>query len=348
MQPSAKKSTTVRSSARSSAQTRIERIRPVFGVLERAAPGLGSRWAWRLWCSPTRPSPGAVAKSRAAGLGEVLRLPIELPDWTGPRPVGRDGRTKPPLRTEIAVEVLGPADGPLVYLLHGWSGWRGQFAPIGRALAAAGYRAVLIDAPSHGDSDPGTLGPGLSVPPDFSFALIAAVARFGPAHTVIGHSLGGGCVALALVEGLEAERAVFLSPAADPIAFTRQLARMLGFGERIRTRMLERGRRRIGLDAAEFVVPPLAAGRTDLPPALIVHDRDDETVPAAAGRALAGSWRGSRMIETAGLGHNRLLRDETVIEAVVAFVAADVDDDADAAADATGPAHLKVRSHVGG
>ena len=105
----------------------------------------------------------------------------------------------------------------------------------------------------------------------------------------------------------------------------------------------------IASNAAEFVVPPLAAGRTDLPSALIVHDRDDETVPAAAGRALAGSWRGSRMIETAGLGHNRLLRDETVIEAVVAFVAAaGVDDDADAAADATGPAHPKVRSHVGG
>lgn len=317
MQAAPEKSTIVRSSA----QTRLDRIRPVFGALERAAPGLGSRWAWRLWCTPTRPSPAAVVKSRAAGLGEVLRLPIELPDWTGARPVGRDGRPKPPLRAEIAVELLGPADGPVVYLLHGWSGWRGQFAPIGRALAAAGYRAVLIDAPSHGDSDPGTLGPGLAVPPDFNFALAAAVARFGPAHAVIGHSLGGGCVALALVQGLKAERVVFVSPAADPIAFTRQLARMLGFGDRIRTRMLERGRRRIGLDAAEFVVPPLAAERTDLPPALIVHDRADPTVPVTAGRALAGSWRDARMIETSGLGHNRPLRDEAVIETVVAFVA---------------------------
>ncbi|WP_169739773.1 alpha/beta fold hydrolase [Actinospica robiniae] len=280
-----------------------------------------------------------MAKSRAAGTGEVLRLPVELPDWTGPRPVGRDGKTKPPLHAEIAVELLGPAGGPLVYLLHGWSGWRGQFAPIGRALAASGYRVVLIDAPSHGDSDPGTLGPGLSMPPDFTFALTAAVERFGPAHAVIGHSLGGGCVALALVEGLKAERVVFISPAADPIGFTRQLARMLGFGDRIRTRMLERGRRRIGLDAADFVVPPLAAGRTDLPPALIVHDRDDPTVPVAAGLSLAGSWRESRMIETAGLGHNRLLRDEAVIEAVVAFV----DDPR-----ATGPAGRKARSHVGG
>jgi pimeloyl-ACP methyl ester carboxylesterase len=321
-----KKSTIVRSSAgeradpRTRAQVRINRIRPLFGALERAAPGLGARWAWRLWCTPTRPSPAAVAKSRAAGMGEVLRLPIDLPDWTGSRPVGPDGRTKPPLRAEIAVELLGPQDGPLVYLLHGWSGWRGQFAPIARALADAGYRAVLIDAPNHGDSGPGTLGPGLAVPPDFSLALAAAVRRFGPAHTVIGHSLGGGCVALALVEGLEAERVVFLSPAADPVAFTRQLARMLGFGERIRTRMIERGRRRIGLDAAAFVVPPLAARRTDLPPALVVHDRDDPTVPVSAGRALAGSWRDARLIETAGLGHNRPLRESSVIETVVGFV----------------------------
>ena len=347
--------------AASAAQARMNRIRPVFGALERAAPGLGARWAWRMWCTPTRPNPEVVAKSRAAGLGEVVRLPALLPDWTGPRPAGPDGKPKPPLRAEFTVELLGPADGPVVYLLHGWSGWRGQFAPIGHALAAAGYRAVLIDAFNHGDSGPGTLGPGLAVPPDFSLALAAAAERFGPARAVIGHSLGGGCTALAVLDGLAAERAVFVSPAADPIAFTRQMARMLGFGERIRSRMVEHGRVRTGLDAAEFVAPPLAARRTDLPPALIVHDRDDPTVPVTAGRALAGAWRDSRMLETVGLGHNRLLRDAAVIEAVVAFVAgADADtkpgtgSDAASDGDVDGPesggeaANAQVCVHVGG
>ena len=319
MTSSPEKSTIVRSSTRPR-RTRIDQIRPVFRMLERLAPGIGGRWAWRLWCTPTRPSQEVVAKSRAAGMGEVLRLPTLLPDWTGPRPVGRDGRAKPQLRAEIVVEALGPADGPVVYLLHGWSGWRGQFAPIGRALAAAGYRAVLIDAPNHGDTGPGPLGPDRSVPLDFSLALAAAAERFGPARAVIGHSLGGGCAALSVLDGLATERAVFISPAADPIAFTRQLARMLGFGERIRTRMIEHGRRRTGLDAADFVVPPRAARRTDLPPALIVHDRDDPTVPVTAGRALAGAWGDARLVETSGLGHNRLLRDEAVIAAVVAFV----------------------------
>jgi pimeloyl-ACP methyl ester carboxylesterase len=218
------------------------------------------------------------------------------------------------------VELLGPADGPTVYLLHGWSGWRGQFAPIGRALAAAGYRAVLIDAPNHGDSGPGTLGPGLSVPPDFSLSLAAVAAHYGPAHAVIGHSLGGGCTALALLDGLPARRAVFLSPAPDPIGFTRHVARVLGFGERIRTRMIAHGGARCGLDISTFVIPPRAAGRTDVPPTLIIHDRDDRTVPVAVGRTLAAAWHGARLVETSGLGHNRLLRDEAVVEAVVAFV----------------------------
>jgi hypothetical protein len=76
----------------------------------------------------------------------------------------------------------------------------------------------------------------------------------------------------------------------------------------------------------------------------VVHDRDDPTVPVAAGRTLAGSWRTSRMIETAGLGHNRPLRDEAVIEAVVAFIA-----DADGAnAARSGAALAETCSHVGG
>jgi pimeloyl-ACP methyl ester carboxylesterase len=47
----------------------------------------------------------------------------------------------------------GPADGPLVLMLHGfpesWYSWRHQFAP----LAAAGYHAVAPDMRGYGKSD---------------------------------------------------------------------------------------------------------------------------------------------------------------------------------------------------
>lgn len=321
------KSTTVRSKRTQIAGREVGGeivwARRAFALLERTAPGLGARWAWRLWSTPTRPNEQAVERSRAGGTGEVRELTIELPDWTGRRPVHRDGTPKPPLRTRITVELLGPADGPVVCLLHGWAGWRGQFSPIARALAARGYRAVLIDAPNHGESGPGALGERRSLLPDFTLTLRAVAREFGPAYAVIGHSLGGGCAGLAVLEGLDARRVVLIAPAVDPVAFTKALAGMLGFGERIRTRMVGAMSRRIGHALEEFVLPGQAAARADLPEALIVHDREDPVVNIANGRALAAAWRGAELVETAGLGHNKILRDDAVVDRVTAFVAGD-------------------------
>jgi len=54
---------------------------------------------------------------------------------------------------ELNIAEQGPADGPLVLMLHGfpesWYSWRHQFAP----LAAAGYHAVAPDMRGYGNSD---------------------------------------------------------------------------------------------------------------------------------------------------------------------------------------------------
>jgi pimeloyl-ACP methyl ester carboxylesterase len=309
-------------------------IRPLFGVLERVAPAAGARLAWKLWTTPSEPSATAVARSREGGMGEVRTIRVELPDWTGRRPSRRDGSPKPPLTAALTVELLGPVDGPIVYLLHGWGGWRGQFAPIGRGLAARGFRVVLVDAPNHGDSGPGTLGPKTTLLPDFSRALEAVICATGPAYAVIGHSLGAATSALALLEGVRADKAVFIAPPSDPIAFTRALAGMLGFGERIRTRMVRIGERRTGVELASLALPAQLARRgdsadgadsTELPAALVVHDADDKVIPVVVGRQLAEIWPGARIVETSRLGHNRILRDEAVIAAVAEFLERDTD-----------------------
>ena len=315
------KSTTVRAGKpRNPRERAAGRLRPVFGLLERTAPGPGSRLAWKLWSTPTRPNAQAVARSREGGMGEVRRVRVTLPDWTGRRPTRRDGTTKPPQATEIVVELLGPEDGPLVYLLHGWSGWRGQFSPIGRRLAEDGYRVVLVEAPNHGDSGPGALGAKQSLLPDFSLALAEVIRRLGPAHAVVGHSLGAACTASVLLDGTPAEKAVFIAPPIDPVAFTRVLAPMLGFGERIRSRMVAIGERRTGIELASQILPPRLVGRTDLPPALIVHDAGDAVVPVVSGRKLAESWPQARIVETERLGHNKILRDDEVVALVAKFI----------------------------
>jgi pimeloyl-ACP methyl ester carboxylesterase len=61
-------------------------------------------------------------------------------------------------------------------------------------------------------------------------------------------------------------------------------------------------------------------GREMTAPLLIVHDRDDTETFWSEGAALAEAWPGARLITTEGLGHRRILREPTIVEAVSRFI----------------------------
>lgn len=134
-------------------------MRALFRLLEHTAPALGARWAERIWFTlPRRREP--------AGPG-VAELPAGMPfavDVDGHRVVGESWGT-----------------GPVVYLVHGWAGHRGQLTAFVPPLMANGYRVVAFDAPSHGASAAGAFGPRSSSIPEFTAALTAVATAHGPA-----------------------------------------------------------------------------------------------------------------------------------------------------------------------
>jgi len=280
-----------------------------FALLERIAPAAGARWAESLWF--TVPN-GHGRHDRQAPPGRPFRVEVH-------------GRT-------VAGEVWGepPAGGapgqpapPAVYLVHGWGGWRWQLDAFAVPLVEAGFRVVAFDAPSHGASDPGPEGPGRSTILEFADALAAVVAAHGPAHAVIAHSLGATAAAYAVRAGLPVGRLAFVAPMADPLPYTRTFAGRLGFGERVRTRLVDRIERRVGLPLSAFDVPAMAE-QVATPPLLLVHDRQDAETGWSDSAAIARSWPRSRLVTTGGLGHRRILRAPAVIAEVVEFVAAPV------------------------
>jgi pimeloyl-ACP methyl ester carboxylesterase len=268
----------------------------IFAVLERVAPGVGARWAERLWFAVPRPR-GRRAEPVAPG--RPFRVPV-------------GGAT-------VAGEVWG--EGPAVYLLHGWGGWRGQLDALVDPLVEAGYRVVAFDAPSHGDSDPGAAGPGRGTLPEFAAALAAVVAAGGPAHAVVAHSLGATAAAFAVRHGLAVGRLVLVSPMADPLPYTRVFAGRLGFGERVRGRLVRRLERRVGMPMSAFAVPAMAR-ELAVPPVLLVHDRLDAETSWSDSAAIAEAWPGARLHTTSGLGHRRILRDPAVVAEITGFVTA--------------------------
>jgi pimeloyl-ACP methyl ester carboxylesterase len=286
--------------ARSLAAVQKGTIVRSFALLERVAPAAGARWAERLWFSVP---PARGRRDRQTAPGRPFRLPVH-------------GRT-----------VVGEAWGeewsgrPVVYLVHGWGGWRWQLDALVEPLVEAGFRVVAFDAPSHGDSDPGPEGPGRSTILELADALAAVVAVHGPAHAIVAHSLGATAAAYAVRHGLPVGRMAFVSPMADPLPYTRTFAGRLGFGERVRTRLVARIERRVGMAMSAFDVPAMA-GKVRTPPLLLVHDRQDAETGWSDSAAIAQSWPDARLVSTTGLGHRRILRAPAVVAEVAAFVAA--------------------------
>jgi pimeloyl-ACP methyl ester carboxylesterase len=319
-----------------------------LALAERYAPGLGARLAVRMWITlppeapaagrPVLAGPGVRAMvrvdERRLGRGEGRRPSGRdgrgLGRGEGRRPSGRDGRglgrgdgrrwVSGEGRRTGCVVTESWGDGALVYLLHGWGGYRGQLGAFVRPLTEAGFRVVAVDTPGHGESGPGRYGPGRSMMPEFTAALRSAVGHYGPARGVIAHSMGATATALAALDGLDARRLVLIAPVTDPMAAIGLWAPAAGLGPRVRARMPRRIERRAGRPFGDFDVVGRAAEREELPPALIIHDTADKEVPFGLGARVAGAWPDASFRPTSGLGHRRILRDPDVIGSAVAFL----------------------------
>jgi pimeloyl-ACP methyl ester carboxylesterase len=64
--------------------------------------------------------------------------------------------------------------------------------------------------------------------------------------------------------------------------------------------------------------PPL--DEAQLPPLLVIHDREDKQIPFGMGKAIAAAWQGAELLSTRGLGHNRILRDPEVVRSAIDFI----------------------------
>ncbi|WP_412542738.1 alpha/beta fold hydrolase [Longispora sp. K20-0274] len=265
---------------------------------------------------------GPVAPSAAAALAE--RLWCTIPK--GPvRPFSTPGERFEVLIDGRAVVVESWGEGPIVYLLHGWGGWRGQFDGFVRPLLDAGFRVVALDAPSHGDSAPGAFGKGRGLLPELSVALTRVVDAVGPAYAVVGHSLGGSAAAIAVLDGLRAEHLVLVAAAADPVPYTHDFAATFGFGEAVRTGFLRRLEHRVKRRMSDYDIPARArAAVSALPKALVVHDTGDKEVRYADAGAVVAAWPGAEQWSTEGLGHRRILRAPEVVAGIVSRLAAEL------------------------
>ncbi|MDF1503966.1 alpha/beta fold hydrolase [Roseisolibacter sp. H3M3-2] len=203
-------------------------------------------------------------------------------------------------------------EGPAVLLVHGWNGRAADMAPLAGALVRAGFRAVAVDLPAHGRSP----GRRTSVA-EWAAALPALGEQLGPLRAIVGHSLGGAAITLALEAGLRARGAALVAPARRPHEYVARLGTYLGLPHRL-DGIVRRIETRVGRDLDWFDTTRAAAGLAL--PALVLHDPHDDDVPWSHGAALAESWPGARLVPTPGEGHYDILGADVTLERVTEFV----------------------------
>jgi len=217
-------------------------------------------------------------------------------------------------REQLAVYTWGdPGTQPCVLLAHGWSSFGLRFLPWVAPLRRAGYAVVAFDQPAHGRSS----GRRANLPM-FADGVQCVAAHLGPLAGVVGHSLGGAAVAVALSRGLQAERAVLLAPAADPVDAARRFAGVIGLAQHLGRRIFDDYEAMTAQSVADFqahVTAPRIAR-----PALVVHDLEDRDVPWAEGERYARYWTQATLLSTTGLGHHRIANDAGVVADSIAFL----------------------------
>ncbi len=213
---------------------------------------------------------------------------------------------------EVATYLWG--EGHNVLLLHGWNGRAAQLGAFVEPLVESGCRVIGFDAPGHGRSS-GTQ----SSLTEITRAMQTIGTAHGPFRAVVGHSFGGICTAVALQEGLAAERAVRVASPATLEWLTQQFAQRLRLPTPVVRQLNRRSAKRIGQNNWHRLYHDQQASSLEHP-ALILHDRDDDVVPWRQGKAFAQSWRHAQFRLTEGLGHRRILRDPSVLQEVVRFV----------------------------
>jgi pimeloyl-ACP methyl ester carboxylesterase len=271
-------------------------LRLQLKLVAAVAPGLAFQLAWKLFCTPRR-------------------LPTK--HWEAPALVDARRRTVPYATGPVAVYEWGPATAPAVVLVHGWehraSFWRAWVQP----LVAAGYRVVALDGPGHGASG----GRRITLT-DFAGAVQAVVNTVGEVRAIVAHSFGAASVAglpVQLPGAAPLPRLALLSAPVGPREVAERFANFLHLSPQFVARFAEYVQQATGRSAESFAAaaagPGLGAERV-----LVVHDEDDEVVPCAEGRQIAAAWPGATLHVTRGLGHNRLLREPSLVQAVVDFI----------------------------
>ena len=209
----------------------------------------------------------------------------------------------------------GSAHNPIVVFVHGWAGRATQFRKFFPVLLEAGFRVVSFDGPAHGKSG----GKRTNIL-EFAQVMDEIHKQVGSPHAVIAHSFGGVVSLLCATNGLPINKLINIGTPVigDKIikTFLDAVNGQWSTGESFKKYMLKKYGRSFDDMSARHFIQQL---KTPLN-LMLVHDEHDKDVPIEHPEELIRLYPQARLYKTSGLGHTRILKDDTVIMDCLKFI----------------------------
>jgi predicted alpha/beta hydrolase family esterase len=209
----------------------------------------------------------------------------------------------------------GDPSRPYVLFVHGWAGRATQFRKFTGPLTDAGYFMLGFDGPAHGQSG----GTKTSIL-EFESVLKKIFEVRGLPVAVITHSFGGAAVLFSMMNGLPIKVLINIATPSVPDEILKTYLRAINGSWKSAERFKPYVKKMSGRDFEEFTTLYTIKRLPQPVNFLIVQDEDDQDVYALHADALLKVYPSAEILRTRGLGHTRILKDDSVIRRCIAFI----------------------------
>ncbi|RTZ61296.1 MAG: alpha/beta hydrolase [Gammaproteobacteria bacterium] len=210
-----------------------------------------------------------------------------------------------------------------VVVMHGWGSNMELMLPLALPLHKAGLNVLLVDARNHGRSDSDSFSSMPKFAEDTGSAVDWLIERQpGSAEKIVllGHSVGAGAVLLLASRRNAIAAVISIAAFAHPEWMMERYLRRFHIPGVLRRWVLRYVERIIG-HRYEDIAPVHTACRADCP-VLLVHGREDHTVPVSDARAIRDNCpeKGIELLLIDGAGHDSVESVEQHADELIGFL----------------------------
>jgi pimeloyl-ACP methyl ester carboxylesterase len=217
--------------------------------------------------------------------------------------------------SDKAVKCWKWGSGPGVLLAHGWNGRGIQLHRFIEPLIQRGYSVLTYDAPGHGESQGRTSS-------YFEFSdTIRALIRSSDGYNirgVIAHSLGGSAVVNSMEKENHPLEVVLIAPALRLKEVLYGFFDHVGIPRTIYEILIKEYEDEFGYNMQRD--NPINLLRKIDSKILIVHDKNDPTIPYDDSREISERFPNIELHTTERLGHKKILTESSVVNSALDYL----------------------------